>query len=155
MADAPCEVWFYHLERTGLEEVLPDLLEKTLARGWRALVWCRDEARLARIDEALWTWRDESFLPHGLAQDPFAEAQPVLLSTAPERRNGAQALFAVDGDPGEDLQGFTRCVVIFDGRSADELASARGLWSRCRREGLPATYWRQGETRGWRKAAAS
>jgi DNA polymerase-3 subunit chi len=147
----PCEVWFYHLERAGFEEVLPDLLEKSLARGWRALVWCADETRLKRIDETLWTWRDDSFLPHGLAHEPFAEAQPVLLSTSPERRNGADALFAVGGDPGGDLEGFVRCVVVFDGRSQEELDGARRFWSRGRREGLPVTYWRQGENRGWRK----
>ena len=37
MAAAPCEVWFYHLEQTGLEQALPELLEKTLQRGWRAI----------------------------------------------------------------------------------------------------------------------
>ena len=35
----PCEVWFYHLERTALDQALPELLEKTLAKGWRA-PWC-------------------------------------------------------------------------------------------------------------------
>ena len=38
MTETPCEVWFYHLERTSLDQALPELLEKTLARGWRALV---------------------------------------------------------------------------------------------------------------------
>ena len=37
MAEA-CEVWFYHLERTSLDQALPELLEKTLARGWKAVV---------------------------------------------------------------------------------------------------------------------
>ena len=32
------DVLFYHLERSRPEEVLPTLLEKTLKRGWRALV---------------------------------------------------------------------------------------------------------------------
>ncbi|MGA7117695.1 MAG: DNA polymerase III subunit chi, partial [Hyphomicrobium sp.] len=32
------EVLFYHLERQPLERVLPGLLEKTLQRGWRAVV---------------------------------------------------------------------------------------------------------------------
>ena len=35
---AATEVWFYHLERTGLDQALPELLEKTLQRGWRAVV---------------------------------------------------------------------------------------------------------------------
>ncbi|HEY0052608.1 MAG TPA: DNA polymerase III subunit chi, partial [Caulobacteraceae bacterium] len=67
MAEAPatCEIWFYHLERSSLEQVLPDLLEKTLTRGWRAQVRARDEARLADLDERLWTWKDDAFLAHG------------------------------------------------------------------------------------------
>ena len=29
------EIRFYHLTRKTLEQVLPELLEKTLARGWQ------------------------------------------------------------------------------------------------------------------------
>ncbi len=32
------EVLFYHLEQQALEKVLPSLVEKTLERGWRAVV---------------------------------------------------------------------------------------------------------------------
>ncbi|HXQ47651.1 MAG TPA: DNA polymerase III subunit chi, partial [Caulobacteraceae bacterium] len=45
MAD-PCEVWFYHLERTALDQALPELLEKTLARGWRAIVRATADERI-------------------------------------------------------------------------------------------------------------
>ena len=70
MADtAPAEVWFYHLERTGLDQALPELLEKTLQRGWRALVRTREGPRVQHLDSARWDWRDESFLPHGAARD--------------------------------------------------------------------------------------
>jgi len=145
-----CEVWFYHLERASLEQVLPELLEKTLARGWRALARFGDAARIEAMDAWLWTWRDDSFLPHGVAGQRFAERQPVLLTAAADNPNGAQALFALDADPG-DLAGYARCVVIFDGRDAPALQAARGLWSRYKKAGHPVAYWRQGETRGWEK----
>ena len=32
------EILFYHLQHQPLERVLPTLLEKTLERGWRAVV---------------------------------------------------------------------------------------------------------------------
>ena len=32
------EVLFYHLEQRPLESVLPDLLQRSLERGWRAIV---------------------------------------------------------------------------------------------------------------------
>ena len=63
------EVWFYHLERTGLEQALPELLEKTLQRGWKALVRAPEAERLEHLDSWLWTYRDESFLPHAPAAD--------------------------------------------------------------------------------------
>lgn len=76
-SDQAGELWFYHLERSSVEEVLPELVEKTIARGWRALIKSPDEARLKALDALLWTWREESFTPHGLAGDAHAERQPV------------------------------------------------------------------------------
>jgi DNA polymerase-3 subunit chi len=152
MTEVPCEVWFYHLERSALEQVLPELLERTLSRGWRAKVRSADRARLETLDALLWTYRDESFLPHGQASEPLAERQPVLLSDQDETPNGAEALFVIDGDPG-DLVGHTRCVLIFDGRQEEALAQARRLWARYRKAGHAVTYWRQSEGRGWEKQA--
>src|SRR5665213_2995830 len=109
----PCEVWFYHLERASLDQVLPELLEKTLARGWRALVRANDPARIEHLDSWLWAFRDDSFLPHGPAGEAGAARQPILLTTTDDNANGAQALFILDGaDPG-DLSAFDRCVLIF------------------------------------------
>ncbi len=149
--EALCEVWFYHLERSTLEQVLPELLEKTIARGWRAQVRSSEPGRLQALDAFLWTYRDDSFLAHGLADEPFAERQPILLSDTPRNANHARALFVVDGDPG-DLEGYARCVVIFDGRESAALQAARSFWTRYAKAGLPVTYWRQGE-RGWEKKA--
>src|SRR5476651_65375 len=91
------ETWFYHLERSALEPVLVDLLERTLKRGWRAVVRSPDPKRIEELDEKLWTYRDEGFLPHGRADEPLAERQPILLSTGEQRPNGAHALFLLDG----------------------------------------------------------
>ena len=43
------EIWFYHLERSTLDQVLPTLLEKTLERGWRALI--KSALRLPGADQ--------------------------------------------------------------------------------------------------------
>lgn len=152
MAAQSCEVWFYHLERTGLEQVLPELLEKTLARGWKALVRTAEPDRIEHLDGWLWSYRDESFLPHAPASEPNAARQPVLLTTGFDNPNAAEALFLVDGaDPGE-LADFARCVVIFDGADPAQLAAARALWARIKAQGHPVSYWKQ-QARGWEKQA--
>ena len=152
MAEAATEVWFYHLERTGLEQALPELLEKTLQRGWKALVRTRERPRLSHIDSVLWAYRDESFLPHGLEDEPQAQRQPVLLTTGFDNPNGAEALFLVDGaEPGE-VDGFARCLVLFDGGDEAQLAVARAQWSALKARGATLSYWRQ-QARGWEKQA--
>ena len=79
MTENACEVWFYHLERTGLDQALPELLEKTLARGWRALVRTPEPERVEHLDGWLWSYRDESFLPHAPSSEPNAVADLVEL----------------------------------------------------------------------------
>ena len=154
MADAaPCEVWFYHLERSGLDEVLPDLLEKTLARGWRALVRTTDSLRIDHLDGWLWSFRDDSFLPHGVMGEPHAERQPVLLSTGEDNPNCADVLFLLDGAAPGVLDGYTRCIVLFDGRDESALKTARGRWKDIKAMGLPGSYWRQSEQGRWEKQA--
>jgi len=148
-----CEVWFYHLERTALEQALPELLERTLSKGWRALVRSPDPARVEQFDAWLWTWRDDAFLPHGLSSEVHADRQPVLLSSEVENINAAQALFLIDDAEPGDLTGFERCLVLFDGRDEAALAAARQRWKAVKAAGHPASYWRQGAERGWEKQA--
>ena len=146
------EIWFYHLERSTLDQVLPTLLEKTLERGWRALIKSAHSHRLDAIDETLWTFRDESFLPHGRADQPHAERQPVLLSETGENLNAAQALFIVDDAELGATEGFERCFIIFDGRDDTATAEARERWRVLKQTGADLAYWKQTDE-GWQRAA--
>ena len=149
---AATEVWFYHLERTGLDQALPELLEKTLQKGWKAVVRLREAERLQQLDGWLWTYRDESFLPHAPDDEAGADRQPILLTTRFENVNAADALFLVDGaEPGE-LSGYERCVVLFDGADEAQLAVARAQWSAIKATGVSVSYWKQ-QARGWEKQA--
>lgn len=151
MSDA-CEAWFYHLEGLRADDILPELLEKTLARRWRALVRAASVATVERLDGWLWTYRDDAFLPHGTASQPDADRQPVLLTTEGGNPNGAHVLFLLDGAQPGDLSGFVRCALVFDGADAEALDGARRLWRTFKDEGRPASYWRRGG-RGWEKQA--
>jgi DNA polymerase-3 subunit chi len=59
------EVLFYHLQAQPVERVLPVLLEKSLERGWRVVVQSPSEERVDALDAYLWTFQEDSFLPHG------------------------------------------------------------------------------------------
>ena len=152
------EVFFYHLERAALETVLPGLLEKTLERGWKALVRAGSEDRVAALDSHLWTYREESFLAHGQAREPHAAEQPILLTTADTNPNNAEALFLVDGtEPANwsapEMAKAARIVLIFDGRDPQALDAAREQWKQAKANGHEVTYWQQAASGKWEKRA--
>ena len=145
------ELWFYHLERSELERALPPLLEKCLQRGWRALVRCGSPERVEALDAALWTFRDDSFLPHGKADASNPARQPVLLTTARENPNAAQALFLIDAAEPGDIIAFERVCLMFDGRDEAALETARSHWKQAKAEGMNASYWRENAQGKWEK----
>ncbi len=147
------EVLFYHLQRQPLERVLPLLLEKTLERGWRAVVRTASPERLVALDEALWTYREESFLPHGTRADGAPDSQPIYLTLDDERPNGADCAFITDGAPLPSDDAYQRIVLLFDGNDDDALAAARQSWKDVKARGFPATYWQQDDNGRWEKKA--
>src|SRR5215469_18309290 len=91
------DVLFYHLERQSLDEILPSLVERTLARGWRALIRAESSDRAQALDNLLWTFNEESFLPHAQATGEDAARQPVLITAEEGNPNRADVLFLVGG----------------------------------------------------------
>jgi len=147
------EVLFYHLEHQPLERVLPTLVEKTLERGWRAVVQAGSEERVEALDTLLWTYREDGFLPHGTRRDGNVALQPVYLTTDEDNPNGAQVRFLVDGAEAPDLSPYTRVVYLFDGRDAAAVAQARQQWKGAKEGGFAATYWQQSPEGRWEKKA--
>ncbi|MGL5139068.1 MAG: DNA polymerase III subunit chi [Beijerinckiaceae bacterium] len=145
------EVLFYHLQSRSLEQSLPALLEKTLQRNWRALVRCGSQERLAALDNHLWTYADESFLPHGPASD--RDGAPIQLSLDDARPEGANVIFCVDGAALPSTDGWDRVVLMFDGNDPDALAQARLAWKDMKARGTPMTYWRQDDQGRWSQQA--
>ena len=163
--EAACEVMFYHLMRQPLEQVLPVLLHKTLERGWRALVRCANPLRIRPLSDAIWTWREDSFIAHGTPEDGHSHLQPVLLlpddappgdEAALPAPNGAQILFCVEGarPRNEDLAHFQRICVMFADAEAAAKEQARALWRELKqREELALTYWQQDARGRWERKA--
>lgn len=142
------EVLFYHLERRTLDDVLPNLVEKTLERGWRALIRAESADRAAAIDTLLWTYNDQTFLPHAQAGDGDPARQPVLITAEDDNPNSANVMFIVGGaTPPEWDSDFAnmlaRIVLMFDGRDGEALAAAREAWKHAKAANHDVTYWKE------------
>ena len=146
------EILFYHLETQPLERVLPVLLERSLERGWHAVVETSSRERAEALDAMLWTYRDDSFLPHGVAGDATDPDQPVLIATDDGNANAAQVRFYVDRAVPQTGEGYTRIVYMFSGHDPDAVTEAREAW-KALRDGNELTYWQQDDGGRWVKKA--
>ena len=146
------EVLFYHLQNMSVENVLPALLEKSLERGWRAVVQSTSQERADALDAHLWTYRDDSFLPHATWRVGDAEDQPVILAVAEGNPNRANVRFLIDNAPlPADAHTYERMVLLFNGDDAEALAAARGAWTDCKARGFEVTYWQADERGRWQR----
>ena len=142
------EIGFYHLTRSGAEEALAPLLGRTLQGGHRAVVRCRDEARVEAVDAALWRMPEPIWLPHGTSRMGEAALQPVWITADASVPNGATFLFLLDGVRATDADRFARVFDLFDGNDPEALALARARWAEARSLGHAPVYWKQ-EPKGW------
>jgi DNA polymerase-3 subunit chi len=147
------EVLFYHLTESKLEDALPPLLDKSVERGWRVCVQMKDAARRELLDQHLWTFREDSFLPHGTDESDLAASQPVLLTISDDNANAATVRFIVDGAEPPPVDAYERIVFMFDGYDQEQLEGARVQWKRLKGEGHSLTYWQQTPEGRWEKKA--
>lgn len=147
------EILFYHLTESTLEDALPGLIERSLQRGWNAVVQTGTEERRDALDAHFWTFRDESFLAHGTDRDPWPEEQPVLLTTGQVNANSAAIRFLVDGAEPPDMSAYERAVFMFDGHDSSQVEAARKHWKVMKAAGHDVTYWQQTPEKRWERKA--
>ncbi len=106
------------------------------------------------LNERLWTFREDSFLPHGGAGDGDPATQPIFLTETDEAPNGARLRVLLNPADAPRFIGAEaeRIAVLFDARDEEIMAAARVAWKALRDAGAAPSYWREGDEGGWVKA---
>jgi DNA polymerase-3 subunit chi len=148
-------VSFYHLQRQPLEAVLPRILTMSLERGWRVVVQAGSEERAEALAAQLWSYDEESFLPHGTKVDGFPDLQPIWITAEDDNPNNANVRMFVDGAKVGNIDELTRAVILFDGNDQQAVENARSQWKEFRNAGHEVIYWQQDEQGRWQNRAGS
>ena len=149
------EIRFYHLQHRSESDVLPALLTKALERGHRIVIKMPDETAVQRMDDRLWCFHPNSFLPHGTQKDGHPATQPVWLTAQDENPNAADVLILCGGAQSENQGDFALCCELFDGHDQDTVNHARARWKSCTEQGFKVTYWQQNQNGAWEEKSAS
>ncbi len=146
------DISFYHLQKWPLEAALPKLLVKVSETGRRAVVIAGSAERVEFISAQLWTFRPDSWLPHGTPVDGRPADQPIWVTAEDENPNGADVLVLTDGAASSKVGAFDRVLEMFDGNDPEAVGKARSRWKDYKAAGHSVTYWRQTDRGGWEKA---
>ena len=144
------EIRFYHLQTQSLEQALPGLLAKAITTGKRIIVRGTDEARLKKLNDSLWTYDAQSFLPHGTKKDGFTADQPIYLTADNDNPNNAGVLITIDGADLDESNDYALQCTLFDGNNTEHLTQARAQWKALKDSEHALTYWQQTAS-GWEK----
>ncbi|MBR1778199.1 MAG: DNA polymerase III subunit chi [Alphaproteobacteria bacterium] len=140
---------FYHLQKSSLEQALPALAEKVYSTGKRLLIKTELAEKADYLNTLLWTYRPDSWLPHGSETDGNEADQPILIATGNENANGAEIIMLTDGGTIEEIQSFERCLNLFNGHDETAVQNARVLWKAVVDAECEAYYWQQNDAGKW------
>jgi DNA polymerase-3 subunit chi len=110
------QIIFYSTAPLQVEKTLFTLLEKSLEKGNKSLLLFKDKEKCLSINEQLWTYKQNSFLPHISEDDQIYDNIdiPVYLSTKNENPFKAELLFSIDGFLPDNIDHFERVIIIID-----------------------------------------
>lgn len=134
---------FFEVRGRRWEEALCQRVEEEQAAGQRVYVWASSEAQSRGIDDLLWTFRDDSFVPHSLWQgeNPFDEA--VAVGWQPGNPNRASCLVLARDASASEIKSFDR---VIDFAPVDDPAlrdAARVRFRTFRDAGFAVTFHRE------------
>ena len=134
--------YFLKTTRRHFERQICEMAAGYYEQQRKALIAAADAAQARRLDDLLWSWRQESFVPHlcvdALKEEdaPLLAQMPVLITSGGANPSAIPNLLLADPWPVERLGGFEEIVdfVIDDDEPAK--AEARRRFRRYREAGL-------------------
>ena len=114
--------------------------DKAYSLGHTVYLFATSEARAAALDDLLWTFRQDSFIPHERYPLIGAEGSPVLIGVASPAEVNAQVLINCTDALPEGFERFERVVELVD-QHPEVLAQSRERFKQYRERGCaPETH---------------
>ena len=109
------EINFYQCDESLVKSIAP-LMLKILEENKKALIFSRDATQTKEIDDGLWSYGKNKFIPHVLVSDKnfVMERQPILISNKTENSNQADYLVLSEEVDEKFLSDFSRIFYFYD-----------------------------------------
>ena len=148
------EIRFYHLRTKTAAQALPEILATALESCRRVVIKTADEKAVTSLNDYLWTYQADAFLPHGNKKDGHAADQPIWITADNDNPNGAQILITTGGAIPEKPEDYALCCEMLEDSDPEQVTAARTRWKAYKEQEFELTYWQQTDKGGWEKKAS-
>ena len=129
---------FYVLEADATDGRLRlacKIIDRAYRSGHTAYLWARDDQETALLDDLLWTFSQNSFVPHSRNNHNSDLTTPVHIGHHPPQSGSAEVVVSVADRPVEDYSNFLRIAEVV-GFDEAEKQSGRSRFKFYRDQGL-------------------
>ena len=129
---------FYQLnpDRHSYDQVVCQLCHKAWESRQHTLLLTRDAQQSQHLDQRLWTFRDDSFVPHD-CEEVDGMATPILIHDNPEPRGERQLLINLSASVPLYFAQFERVIELV---TEENKAQARQHYSYYKERGYPLNH---------------
>ncbi len=132
------KVSFYILKKKETKDqrlqVLLRIVEKAYLNGHKIYIACKNRSEAENIDSALWVFKQDRFIPHGMVDSPEGKIVAVGWGQEPELHN--EVLINLLGSVPSFFSRFDRLIEIVDSNESD-LMLGREHWKFYKDRGYP------------------
>lgn len=140
---------FYHLQKKPAQDVIPELASKVLQSTQKMVILTSSKEQSDFLNSLLWTFKPDSWLPHGNYKTGSPDLQPIWITEKYENPNESKIIMLLDGLTLSDYSDFERCLYLFNGNNEEELKKARLFWTDAKQNNCENHYWQQDSSGKW------
>jgi DNA polymerase-3 subunit chi len=131
------EVIFIEVTASRMEMRACEIAERTYIRGDKLQIIAADQQQAVRLDELLWTFKPDSFVPHRFSRDEKDEVtSPVVITIGEEKISGFEFLLMLNYCPVEIVAQFSQVIHLVVVDNQERLETSRHYWAQLKEAGF-------------------
>ena len=137
------KAYFYNSSHRNVVADISLLIERLFKEKNSILVCCKDQETVEVIDNFLWAYKEDGFIPHSIETKEQSSVYPILITTAISENYKHNVLLALSGIliKEKDWRKFTKAYYFFDDQENEEKENARLMWKSLSALNIICKYW--------------
>ena len=137
------KVFFYNSSERDVVADIARLTEKLFMKNNSVVIFCADQETVEVVDDFLWAYKEDGFIPHSSKKNRGNSVYPVLITTAMDELYKHNVLLALNGVLIKERYwpNFSKIYYFFDDEDNNEKENARFMWKSFSSLDVECKYW--------------